>query len=183
MADGLPEPAFLKGLVRTIPDYPKPGIAFRDITPLLADSKGFRTAVEGLLVPFLSERIDYVAGVEARGFILGGAVAHELGRGFIPIRKKGKLPSTTIGQEFQLEYGIDTIEIHDDAIERGARVLLIDDLVATGGTAGAAAKLIHALGGELVASSFVIDLTDLGGTKRLADDGIKVHTLISFEGA
>lgn len=177
-----PDPAPLRDLVRTIPDYPKPGILFRDITTLLADPRGLRAAIDGLLLPFLTEQIDCVAGIEARGFILGGAVAHELGRGFVPIRKKGKLPSKTIGQDYELEYGVDTIEVHADAIGQGDRVLLIDDLIATGGTAEAAAKLIAVSGGELVAASFVIDLPDLGGSARLEAAGIKVHTLVSFEG-
>ena len=177
-----PEPASLRSLIRTISDYPKPGIQFRDITTLIADPVGLRAAVDGLLLPFLSARIDCVAGIEARGFILGGAVAHELGRGFVPIRKKGKLPAKTIGQDYELEYGVDTIEIHADAIQKGDRVLLIDDLIATGGTASAAAKLISATGGVLVAASFVVDLPDLGGSARLTADGIDVHTLISFEG-
>ena len=177
-----PDPAPLRDLVRTIPDYPKAGIQFRDITTLIADPAGLRAAVDGLLLPFLSERVDCVAGIEARGFILGGAVAHELGRGFVPIRKKGKLPAKTIGQDYELEYGVDTIEIHADAIKPGDRVLLVDDLIATGGTAFAASQLIAASGGELVAASFVIDLPDLGGAARLTKAGIKVHTLISFEG-
>ncbi len=175
-------PASLRELIRTIPDYPKPGIQFRDITTLIADPVGLRSAVDGLLLPFLDSAIDCVAGIEARGFILGGAVAHELGRGFVPIRKKGKLPGRTIGQDYELEYGVDTIEIHADAINKGDRVLLIDDLIATGGTAEAASKLIAASGGELVAASFVIDLPDLGGSKRLEAAGIAVHTLVSFEG-
>lgn len=175
-------PPPLRDLVRTIADYPKPGIQFRDITTLIADPIGLRTAVDGLLQPFLSSHIDLIVGIEARGFILGGAVAHELGRGFVPIRKKGKLPGKTIGQDYELEYGVDTIEIHADAIGDGDRILLIDDLIATGGTADAAAKLIAASGGELVAASFVIDLPDLGGSKRLAAAGIAVHTLVSFEG-
>lgn len=178
----LPDAALIRSLIRTIPDYPKPGIQFRDITTLIADPVGFRASVDGLLLPFLSSHIDHVVGIEARGFILGGAVAHELGRGFIPIRKKGKLPSKTIGQDYQLEYGVDTMEIHADAIEPGDRVLLIDDLIATGGTAEAAAKLIAASGGELVAASFVIDLPALGGVKRLEAEGIAVHSLIGFEG-
>jgi adenine phosphoribosyltransferase len=178
----LPDPEPLRHLIRTIPDYPKPGIQFRDITTLLADPIGLRAAVDGLLLPFLSARVDYVAGIEARGFILGGAVAHELGRGFVPIRKKGKLPGKTIGQDYELEYGVDTIEIHADAILPGSRVLLVDDLVATGGTAEAAAKLIAMSGGELVAASFVIDLPNLNGSTRLKHAGIHVHTLISFEG-
>ena len=153
----------IKSLIRTIPDYPKPGILFRDITTLIADPTGLRAAVDGLVWPFLTAGIDYVAGIEARGFILGGAVAHELGRGFVPIRKKGKLPWRTIGQEYSLEYGVDTIEIHADAIHDGAKVLLVDDLIATGGTAEAAIELIRRSGGDIVAAAFVIDLPDLGG--------------------
>ncbi len=172
----------IKRYIRNIPDYPKPGIIFRDITTLLADPHAFRAAVDELAWPFLKGDIDYVAGIEARGFILGGAVAHTLGRGFIPIRKKGKLPSRVIGQEYALEYGVDTIEIHADAISQGDRVLLIDDLVATGGTAGAAIDLIRKSGGDLVAAAFVIDLPDLGGATRLMDKGVKVHTLVSFGG-
>jgi adenine phosphoribosyltransferase len=172
----------IKGLIRTIRDYPKAGILFRDITTLIADPAGLRAAVDGLVWPFLTERIDIVAGIEARGFILGGAVAHELGRGFVPIRKKGKLPWRTIGQEYSLEYGVDTIEIHADAIHKGSRVLLVDDLIATGGTAAAATELIRRSGGELIAAAFVIDLPDLGGAERLAKHDVKVHTLVSFEG-
>jgi adenine phosphoribosyltransferase len=172
----------LRALIRTIPDYPKPGILFRDITTLIADPAGLRSAVDGLVLPFLTVGIDYVAGIEARGFILGGAVAHELGRGFVPIRKKGKLPWKTIGQDYSLEYGVDTIEIHADAIHEGARVLLVDDLIATGGTADAAIELIRRSGGEIVAAAFVIYLPDLGGAARLAAKDVAVHTLVSFEG-
>ena len=172
----------IRSLIRTIPDYPKPGILFRDITTLIADPAGLRAAVDGLVLPFLTSRIDYVAGIEARGFILGGAVAHELGRGFVPIRKRGKLPWKTIGQEYSLEYGVDTIEIHADAIHDGARVLLVDDLVATGGTANAAIDLIRRSGGTIVAAAFVIDLPDLGGAARIAAKNVNVHTLVSFEG-
>ena len=172
----------LKSLIRTIPDYPKKGILFRDITTLIADPAGLRAAVDGLVWPFLKAGIDHVAGIEARGFILGGAVAHKLGRGFVPIRKKGKLPARTIGQDYSLEYGVDTIEIHADAIHKGDRVLLIDDLIATGGTAEAATELIRRSGGELVAAAFVIDLPDLGGAKRLEAKDVTVHTLDSFEG-
>jgi adenine phosphoribosyltransferase len=172
----------LRALIRTIPDYPKPGILFRDITTLIADPAGLRSAVDGLVLPFLTVGIDYVAGIEARGFILGGAVAHELGRGFVPIRKKGKLPWKTIGQDYSLEYGVDTIEIHADAIPPGARVLLVDDLIATGGTAEAAIELIRRSGGEIVAATFIIDLPDLGGAARLAAKDVAVHTLVSFEG-
>ncbi|MEM1045814.1 MAG: adenine phosphoribosyltransferase [Pseudomonadota bacterium] len=172
----------LESYVRTIPDYPKPGIMFRDITTLIADPVGFRASVDGLLVPFLTMDIDHVAGIEARGFILGGAVAHELGRGFVPIRKKGKLPWKTIDQDYQLEYGVDTIEIHEDAIKPGEKVLVIDDLIATGGTANAAIELIRRSGGKVVAAAFVIDLPDLGGTRRLEEAGVRVHTLMEFEG-
>ena len=172
----------LRALIRTIPDYPKPGIQFRDITTLIASPVGLRAAVDGLVWPFLEERVDLVAGIEARGFILGGAVAHELGRGFVPIRKKGKLPAKTIGQDYQLEYGIDTIEIHADAIHPGARVLVVDDLIATGGTAEAATELVRRSGGEVVAAAFVIDLPDLGGADRLRNKGVVVRTLVSFDG-
>lgn len=172
----------LTRLVRTVPDYPHPGILFRDITTLLADARGLRASVDGLIWPFLDAGIGFVAGIEARGFILGGAVAHELGRGFVPIRKKGKLPAKVIGEDYELEYGVDTIEIHADAIAQGDRVLLIDDLIATGGTAIAAAELIRRSGGTVVAAAFVIDLPDLGGAQRLRKTGVDVHTLISFQG-
>lgn len=172
----------IKRYIRTIPDYPQPGVMFRDITTLLADMHAFRAAVDELVWPFLATDIDYVAGIEARGFILGGAVAHDLGRGFIPIRKKGKLPARVIGQEYSLEYGVDTIEIHADAIKTGDRLLLVDDLVATGGTATAAIDLLRKSGGEVVAAAFVIDLPDLGGARKLRDKGVQVHTLVSFEG-
>ncbi|MEG6510195.1 adenine phosphoribosyltransferase [Methyloligella sp. 2.7D] len=172
----------LKGLVRTIPDYPKPGIMFRDITTLLGHAEGFRSAVSQLAEPYRNAGIQAVAGVEARGFILGGAVADKLGCGFVPIRKKGKLPSKSIGQDYELEYGVDVIEIHEDAIQNGERVLLIDDLIATGGTAEAAAKLLRKVDANLVGAAFVIDLPDLGGCARLGSLGINCHTLISFEG-
>jgi adenine phosphoribosyltransferase len=172
----------IKALIRTIPDYPKPGILFRDITTLIASPIGLRAAIDGLVLPFLTAGIQHVAGIEARGFILGGAVAHELGRGFVPIRKKGKLPSKVIGQNYSLEYGVDTIEIHADAILKGDRVLLIDDLIATGGTAEAATELIRRSGGVLVAAAFIVNLPDLGGAARLEKKNVKVHTLVSFEG-
>ena len=176
------DPADIKSLIRAIPDYPRPGILFRDITTLLADPAGLRGAIDGLHLPFLNSRVDHVAGIEARGFILGGAVAHELGRGFVPIRKKGKLPGKTIGEDYVLEYGVDTVEIHADAIRPGDRVLLVDDLIATGGTAEAAVKLIRRSGGAVVAATFIIDLPDLGGSTRLRLDGVDVHTLVAFEG-
>jgi adenine phosphoribosyltransferase len=172
----------IKRYIRTIPDYPQPGVMFRDITTLLADMHAFRAAVDELVWPFLGSDFDYVAGIEARGFIIGGAVAHVLGRGFVPIRKKGKLPARVIGQEYSLEYGVDTIEIHADAIKSGDRLLLVDDLVATGGTATAAIDLLRKSGGDVVAAAFVIDLPDLGGARKLRDKGVKVHTLVSFEG-
>jgi len=172
----------IKDYIRTIPDYPKPGIQFRDVTTLLANPHAFRAAVDELLWPFLSVPIDYVLGIEARGFILGGAIAHELGKGFVPIRKKGKLPAAVIGQDYTLEYGVDTVEIHADAIKPGDRCLLVDDLIATGGTAEAALELIRRPGSDIIAACFVIDLPDLGGSKRLKDKGVKVHTLIEFEG-
>jgi len=174
--------ADLKKLIRTIPDYPRPGIRFRDITTLLLDPQGLRGAVDELMLPFVNQPIDLVAGIEARGFILGGAVAHELGKGFVPIRKKGKLPHRTIGQAYQLEYGIDVVEIHADAISSGQKVLLIDDLIATGGTAEAAIELVRRSGGELVAAAFVVDLPELGGNEKLRRRGVSVHTLVSFEG-
>jgi adenine phosphoribosyltransferase len=172
----------LKDLVRTIPDYPKPGIMFRDITTLLGHATGFRACVERLAAPFLNRRVQTVAGIEARGFILGGAVADRLRCGFVPIRKKGKLPHKAIGQDYELEYGIDVIEIHEDAISSGEPVLLVDDLIATGGTAEAAVKLLQRLNADVVGAAFVIDLPDLGGRARLAELGVECHTLISFEG-
>lgn len=172
----------LKSLVRTIPDYPKPGILFRDVTTLMADPQGFKATIARMCEPYRTEPLDLVAGIEARGFILAGAIADHLGCGFIPVRKKGKLPWRTIGQEYALEYGTDTVEMHEDALAHGKRVLLVDDLIATGGTARAAVSLIHRLGGQLVGAAFVIDLPDLGGAKLLRDDGIAVHVLMTFEG-
>jgi adenine phosphoribosyltransferase len=172
----------LKGLVRTIPDYPKPGIMFRDVTTLMADAQGFKAAIARLTEPYRTEPVDLVAGIEARGFILAGAIADRLGTGFVPIRKKGKLPWKTIGQEYALEYGTDTIEVHEDALARGKRVLLVDDLIATGGTAAAAIKLLRRLGGEIVGAAFIIDLPELGGVDLLKKEGVAVHTLMAFEG-
>src|SRR5471032_2156420 len=172
----------LKDLVRTIPDYPKPGIMFRDITTLLGHANGFRACIEQLVAPFSDRRIELVAGIEARGFILGGAVADRLHCGFVPIRKKGKLPGKAIGQDYELEYGIDVIEIHEDAISVGQPVLLVDDLIATGGTAEAAVKLLRKLRADVIGAAFVIDLPDLGGSARLRKLGIECHTLMTFEG-
>ena len=172
----------LKDLVRTIPDYPKPGIMFRDITTLLGHATGFKACVEQLVRPFTNRRVQSVAGIEARGFILGGAAADRLHCGFVPIRKKGKLPAKAIGQDYELEYGIDVIEIHEDAISAGEPVLLVDDLIATGGTAEAAVKLLRKLNAYVVGATFVIDLPDLGGSTRLAGLGIECHSLMSFAG-
>jgi adenine phosphoribosyltransferase len=172
----------IKSRIRSIPDYPKPGIIFRDITTLLQDPVGFRVTVEGLVQSFQAGQVDKVAGVEARGFILGGAVAHQLDAGFIPVRKKGKLPWQTIGQDYALEYGTDRVEIHTDAILEGERVLLIDDLIATGGTAAAAIELIRQTGGKIIGAAFVIDLPDLGGRKRIESMGVDVVALCTFEG-
>ncbi|MBC8021356.1 MAG: adenine phosphoribosyltransferase [Methyloceanibacter sp.] len=172
----------LKDLVRTIPDYPKPGIMFRDITTLLGHATGFKACVEQLVRPFTNRRVQSVAGIEARGFILGGAAADRLHCGFVPIRKKGKLPAKAIGQDYELEYGIDVIEIHEDAISAGEPVLLVDDLIATGGTAEAAVKLLRKLNADVVGATFVIDLPDLGGSTRLAGLGIECHSLMSFAG-
>ena len=171
-----------KSLVRTIPDYPEKGVMFRDITTLLMDPAGFRKAVDELVQPYAGRSIDKVAGIEARGFILGGAVAHQLSTGFVPMRKKGKLPWRTIGQDYQLEYGLDRLEIHTDAIARGDQVLVIDDLIATGGTAEAAIRLIEAAGGRIVGCSFVIELPDLGGRRRLKALGHSISALCAFEG-
>ena len=171
----------LKSLIRTIPDYPKHGIMFRDVTTLMANSAGFKAAIDALAAPFIG-KVDVVAGIEARGFIFGGAVAEKLGCGFIPMRKKGKLPWTTIGQPYTLEYGVDTIEIHLDAIQRGQRILIVDDLIATGGTAEAAVILISRVGGLIAGAAFVIDLPELGGVKLLASHGIESHVLVTFEG-
>jgi len=172
----------LKGLIRTIPDYPKPGIMFRDVTTLLGDAQGFKAAIAQLTEPFRTLPIDAVAGIEARGFILGGAVADRLGCGFIPIRKKGKLPWKTIGQEYTLEYGVDVIEIHEDAITPGSRILIVDDLIATGGTAEAAVKLVRRSGGTVVGAAFIIDLPELGGVKLLEKLDVSCHALVAFEG-
>ena len=173
----------LKDYIRTIPDFPKEGIMFRDVTTLFAEPRGLRLAVDHLLHPYSGGDIELVAGLEARGFILGGAVAHQLGKGFIPIRKKGKLPRATIEEEYELEYGSAVVEIHDDAVEAGQKVLLVDDLLATGGTAEAGIKLIERLGGEVIGCAFVVDLPDLGGRARLEALGMEVHTLCAFEGA
>ena len=172
----------LKDTIRTIPDYPKQGIMFRDITTLLGDARAFRRAIDEMVQPFAGTKIDKVAGIEARGFIFGGAVAHQLSAGFVPIRKKGKLPHTTVSIAYSLEYGLDEIEMHADAVAPGERVILVDDLIATGGTAEGAARLLKKIGADLVAASFVIDLPDLGGAKKIIAMGVPVRTLMSFGG-
>jgi len=172
----------VKDYIRTIVDFPHEGILFRDVTTLFADPRGFRMAVDQLLAPYAGSRIDKVAGLEARGFILGGAVAHQLSTGFVPIRKKGKLPGAVISEAYTLEYGEAVVEVHDDALQPGERVLLVDDLLATGGTAEAGIKLIERLGGVVVGCAFVIDLPELGGRKRLEAMGMEVHALCAFEG-
>lgn len=172
----------LKALVRSIPDYPKPGILFRDITTLIEHPEGFRESVEQLAARFRGRGMTHVAGIEARGFIFGAGVAIALGVGFVPVRKKGKLPGETIGQNYALEYGVDTIEIHADVLEAGDRVLLIDDLIATGGTALAAVSLIRRTGATVDDAAFVIDLFDLGGAQKLRDIGVVVESLLPFEG-
>lgn len=172
----------LKAAIRNIPDYPKKGIMFRDITTLLGNARAFRRAVDEMVQPWAGSKIDQVAGIEARGFILGGAIAHQVSSGFVPIRKKGKLPHTTVRIAYSLEYGVDEMEVHDDAIKPGERVILVDDLIATGGTAEGAVKLLRQLGAEVLAACFVIDLPELGGADKLRKMGVPVNTLVSFDG-
>jgi adenine phosphoribosyltransferase len=172
----------LRVSIRSIPDYPKPGIMFRDITTMLGDAKAFRRAVDALVQPWAGMKIDKVAGMEARGFILGGAVAHQVSAGFIPIRKKGKLPHKRVTIAYSLEYGLDEMEMHEDAVTKGERVILVDDLIATGGTAEGAVKLLRQMGAEVLAACFVIDLPELGGADKLRKMNVPVRTLISFEG-
>ena len=172
----------LRDAIRTIPDYPKPGIQFRDITTLLGDARAFRDAVDALVQPWSGVRVDKVAGIEARGFILGGAVAHQLAAGFVPVRKRGKLPHETVRIAYSLEYGIDEMEIHKDAVAPGDRVILVDALIATGGTAAAAVSLLRSIGAEVIAACFVIDLPDLGGARKIEALGVPVRSLVQFEG-
>ncbi|GAC1040459.1 adenine phosphoribosyltransferase [Rhizobium sp. No.120] len=172
----------LAASIRSIPDYPKPGIIFRDITTMLGDARAFRRAVDALVHPFAGSKIDKVAGMEARGFILGGAVAHQLSSGFVPIRKKGKLPHDIVRIAYSLEYGVDEMEMHRDAVNPGEKVILVDDLIATGGTAVGATKLLRQIGAEVVAACFVIDLPDLGGRRKLEELDVPVHTLVEFAG-
>ena len=174
----------IKSRIRTIKDYPKKGIMFRDITTLIKDPVGFRLVIDSLTQRYIQGNVDFdvIVGIESRGFILGGALAYTLGTGFVPIRKKGKLPGKTVKQEYELEYGTDIIEIHRDAIRKGTKVLLIDDLIATGGTALASAALIEKLGGRISEMAFIVDLPDVGGTKRLKKKGYKFFALTEFEG-
>src|SRR5215475_12183962 len=172
----------LRKSIRTIPDYPSPGIMFRDITTLLGNARAFRRAIDELVQPWAGNKIDKVAGMEARGFILGGAVAHQLSAGFVPIRKKGKLPHTTVRIAYSLEYGIDEMEMHVDAVVPGERVILVDDLIATGGTAEGAIKLLRQIGANVVAACFIVDLPDLGGAAKLRAMDVPVRTLMTFEG-
>jgi adenine phosphoribosyltransferase len=172
----------LKDAIRTIPDYPRKGIMFRDITTLLADARAFRRAIDELVQPFAGSKVSKVAGIEARGFILGGAVAHQMSAGFVPIRKKGKLPHETVSIAYSLEYGVDQMEMHRDAVGRGEKVILVDDLIATGGTAEAACRLLTQMGAEIVAACFIIDLPELGGAKKIEKLGIPVRALMQFDG-
>ncbi len=181
-AKTVPPTQTIQDYIRTIPDFPHEGVMFRDVTTLFADPRGFRMAIDQLLHPYAGLRIDKVVGLEARGFILGGAVAHQLSVGFVPVRKAGKLPGRTIAQDYMLEYGNATVELHEDAIEAGETILLVDDLLATGGTAEAGIRLIEQLGGKIAGCAFVVDLPDLGGRARLEALGMDVHALCAFEG-
>jgi adenine phosphoribosyltransferase len=172
----------IRDAIRTIPDYPRPGVMFRDITTLLGNARAFRLAVDHLVEPWRTQRVDRVAGVEARGFILGGAIAYQLGAGFVPLRKKGKLPHATVRVPYSLEYGLDEMELHRDALTAGERILLVDDLLATGGTAEAAVKLLRSLGAQLLGACFIVDLPELGGAARLASLEVQVKALVAFAG-
>lgn len=173
----------VKDYIRSIVDFPHEGIIFRDVTTLFADARGFRMAIDQLLTPFAGMRIDKVVGLEARGFIIGGAVAHQLSTGFVPIRKKGKLPGAVISEAYQLEYGEAVMEVHDDALKPGERVLIVDDLLATGGTARAGVTLCRRLGAEVMGCAFIVDLPELGGRRLLEGMGFEVHVLCDFEGS
>jgi adenine phosphoribosyltransferase len=170
----------IKSRIRTVANWPKGGVMFRDITTLLKDPEGLRMCVDDFLDKYKDEEIDIVAGIDSRGFILGGALAYEMGKSFVPIRKKGKLPSNTESEDYELEYGTDTIEIHSDAVGPGQKVLIVDDLIATGGTAVAAAKLIKKLGGEVVELAFIINLPELGGSRKLESHGLKIYSQTEF---
>ncbi len=170
--------------IRTIPDYPRKGILFRDITTLLKDPVGFRLVIDQFAQRYVGKEVpfDVIVGIESRGFIIGGALAYVLGKGFVPVRKKGKLPAETVKQEYELEYGTDVIEMHKDSLEKATRVLLVDDLLATGGTALAAAALVEKLGGKVAEMAFIVDLPEVGGSRRLAEKGYRIFTLTEFAG-
>ncbi len=174
----------IKSKIRTIPDHPKKGIMFRDITTLIKDPVGFRLAIDSFTQRYITAEVEFdvIVGIESRGFIIGGALSYTLGKGFIPVRKKGKLPAETVSHEYKLEYGADTIEMHKDSIAAGAKVLLVDDLLATGGTALAAATLIEKLGGTVSEMAFIVNLPDVGGEKRLVEKGYRIFSLTEFEG-
>ena len=172
----------LRAAIRNIPDYPKPGIMFRDITTLLGNARAFRRAVDELVHPYAGSKVDQVAGIEARGFILGGAIAHQISAGFVPIRKKGKLPHETVRVAYSLEYGVDEMEMHKDAVKPGEKVIIVDDLIATGGTAEGAVKLLRQMGADIVAACFIVDLPELGGRAKLEKLGVDVRTLVAYEG-
>ncbi|MEI7445390.1 MAG: adenine phosphoribosyltransferase [Burkholderiales bacterium] len=176
------DPNYIRDRIRTVPDWPQPGVMFRDITPLLQDPKTLRVLVDLFVHRYMDRDLDLVAGIDARGFILGSIVAYELNLGFVPIRKKGKLPFDTVAESYELEYGSASVELHADACRPGDRVLLIDDLIATGGTMMAGKKLIERLGATVVEGAAIVDLPELGGSKRLRDAGLALHTLVSFEG-
>jgi adenine phosphoribosyltransferase len=174
----------IKSRIRTIPDYPKKGIMFRDITTLIKDPVGFKLVIDAFTKRYSREdlKFDMIVGIESRGFIIGGALAYTLGKGFVPIRKKGKLPADKVSHEYDLEYGTDVVEMHIDSIQKGTRVLLIDDLLATGGTALAAATLIEKLGGTIAEMAFIVNLPDVGGAKKLTERGYRIYALTEFEG-
>lgn len=174
--------ALIKDSIKSIPDYPKPGILFRDVTSLLEDAEAFRLSIDVLAEHYRDQGFTKVVGTEARGFLFGAPLAHQLGLGFVPVRKPGKLPRETRGESYELEYGQDTLEIHVDAIQAGDKVLVIDDLLATGGTIDATVKLIRGLGGEVKHAAFVINLPELGGDKRLEALGLEVLSLCEFDG-
>jgi adenine phosphoribosyltransferase len=175
---------YLRDHIRTVPDWPAPGVQFRDITPLLQDAKVFRVLIDAFVHRYMDadRRPDVVAGLDARGFIIGSVLAYELGVGFVPIRKKGKLPFTTVAETYELEYGSATVELHTDAVKSGDRVLLIDDLIATGGTMMAGRKLLEKLGAEVIEGAAIVDLPELGGSDKLRASGLKLHTLVDFAG-
>ncbi|MDH0867411.1 adenine phosphoribosyltransferase [Mitsuaria sp. GD03876] len=174
--------AFLKQRIRTVPDWPEPGVQFRDITPLLSNPRAFRVLIDQFVHRYFDVRPDAIAGLDARGFIIGSVLAYELNVGFVPIRKKGKLPFTTVQETYELEYGSATVEMHTDAVKAGDRVLLIDDLIATGGTMMAGKRLLERLGAEVIEGAAIVDLPELGGSKRLRDGGLKVFSLVAFDG-